>query len=440
LGGQPTAQFLAKIANDAQASYRLRSLAVIGRTQQNPKAGAELAIAVLQSAHEGKDPYGIFDTFLKNKQGPPALAALLNQQKPGSLSQEIALVGVQKASSAATKPEGLVKALQKAADLKPMKTQLTPEEMERMMSLVAEHGDPHRGEAVFRRAAMQCFVCHAIGGAGGIIGPDLVSIGASAPVDYLIESLLEPSKKIKEGYHTTLVTTKKGEAFAGAIAREDATELVVRDAAGIEHRIPKAEIASNQISPVSLMPPGLTAQLREDEFVDLVRFLSELGKDGEFKTPPNRFVRHWQVLQPHERTRDAIGHYGEKIFAEDFKTYIWTPLYARVDGSLPADEMPRVEGRGKNRYGVAHFFLDVTAAGKVPLKISGKLKDMHLFVGEEPVKLPEEGEAVTIELDLKPGTHRITVAGLLDWGYDAVTVELTGDAGQAKALTLSELN
>lgn len=308
-----------------------------------------------------------------------------------------------------------------------------------MMSLVAEKGDPHRGESVYRRAALQCTVCHAIGGAGGIIGPDLVSIGASAPVDYLIESLLEPSKKIKEGYHTTLVTTKKGETFAGAIAGEDANELVVRDAAGIEHRIPKTEIASNQISTVSLMPPGLTAQLREDEFVDLVRFLSELGKDGEFKTPPNRYVRHWQVLQPHERTRDAIGHYGEKIFAEDFKTYVWTPMYATVNGGLPAGEMPEVVGRGANRYGVGRFYLDVSEAGKVPLKISGKLKDLHLFLGEEEIKLPEEGNEAEIALDLKPGQHRLTVAGLLGWGFDQVKVELTGDAGQARALTLSEI-
>ena len=34
---------------------------------------------------------------------------------------------------------------------------------------------------------------------GGVIGPNLVSIGASASADYLIESLLEPSKKIRKG-------------------------------------------------------------------------------------------------------------------------------------------------------------------------------------------------------------------------------------------------
>lgn len=434
LGGAPTADFLAKIAKDDAASFKARSLAVIGRTQMDPKAGAELALSVLKAAPGGKDPQGIFEAFLANKQGPVALATLLNQQAPGSLPQEIALLGVQKASGAATKPEELVKALQKAADLKPMKLTLTPEEMERMMKLVAEKGDPHRGESVYRRTTLQCTVCHAIGGAGGVIGPDLVSIGSSAPVDYLIESLLEPSKKIKEGYHTTLVTTKKGDNFAGAIAREDADEIVVRDAAGVEHRVPKPEVASKIVSPVSLMPPGLTLQLREDEFVDLTRFLSELGKDGAFKTPANRFVRQWQVLQPHERTRDEIGHYGEKIFAESFAGYQWTPFYAQVNGDLPAAEMPKVVGRGQNRFGVARFFLEVGQAGKIPLKVSGKLKDLHLFVDETKIMLPSDATETMLEIELKPGKHRVTAAGLLGFGYDALRVELLGDAGAAKVV------
>ncbi|MBL9152626.1 MAG: c-type cytochrome [Verrucomicrobiales bacterium] len=434
LGGGPTVAFLAKLAKDESASFKVRSLAVIGRTQMDPKAGAELALPVLKAAPGGRDPHGIFDAFLANKQGPIALATLLNQQPAGSLPQEIALLGVQKAGSAATKPEELVKALQQAGGLKPMKMALTPEEMERMMKLVAEKGDPHRGESIYRRAALQCVVCHAIGGAGGIIGPDLVSIGSSAPVDYLVESLLEPSKKIKEGYHTTLVTTKKGDNFAGAIAREDAKEIVVRDAAGVEHRVPKSEVASNLVSPVSLMPPGLTLQLREDEFVDLVRFLSELGKDGAFKTPANRYLRQWQALQPHERTRDEIGHYGEKIFAEDFAGYQWVPIYAKVNGDVPSGEMPQVVGRGQNRFGVARSFIEVSQAGKVPVKISGKLKDLHLYIGETKIALPAEGNEATVELDLKPGRHRLTAAGLLGYGYETVRVELTGDAGMARAV------
>ena len=439
LGGPKTASFLDKIAANKEASFRLRSLAVIGRAKSNPKAGARIALPVLRDAPEGKDPHGIFDAFLGNKQGTVELATLLGQGD-NPLPQEIALVGVQKASSAATRPQQLIKAIQKSAGLKPMKLALTADEMNAMMQQIAEKGNPHRGEKIYRRAALQCVVCHAIGGAGGVIGPDLVSIGSSAPVDYLVESLLEPSKKIKEGYHTTLVTLKNGDAFAGAIASEDDKELVVRDAAGKENRIPKSEIANNTISPVSLMPPGLTATLREDEFVDLVRFLSELGKDGDFKTPPNRFVRKWEVLMPHERTRDDIGHYGRKIFAEDFKTYQFMPLYADVSGAIPTEEMPKVVGRGKNRYGVGRFFVEVQSVGTIKLRVSGKLADMNLFIGEDEIKLPKEGSEITVELPVKkPGRQKITVSGLQGWGWDRVKIELLDDAGKVKLLSLADL-
>ncbi len=436
LGGPQTAKLFETEAKSESSSFLIKSLAVRGRTRMNPAEGAKLAVEVLQNAPNGKDPHGIFAAFLATKQGPGALAKALTNAK---LPQAIALVGVQQASSAATKPEGLVKALQKAADLKPMKMALTDAEMEAMMEKVAKSGDPHHGEAIYRRASMQCIVCHAIGGAGGVIGPDLVSIGSSAPVDYLIDSLLQPSVKIKEGYHTTLVTLKNGDSFAGAIAREDANELVIRDATGKENRIPKADIASNNISPVSLMPPGLTAQLREDEFVDLVAFLAQLGKDGDFKTPPNRYVRQWQALMPHERTRDAIGHYGPLIFAEEIKSYQWIPFYAEVSGGVPIAEMPKVVGRGANRFGVARSFLDVSKAGPVRLKLSGKLNGLSFLHGEKEIKLPKDASETEITLEVKkPGRQKITVSGLNGSGVDTFKVEALDDAGTVQFVDIKE--
>lgn len=436
LGGPATAKLLDGTAQDKSTPYVLRSLSVIGRTKMNPNEGAKLALAVLTDAPDGTDPHGIFDTFLANKQGPPALAKAL---EGASLPQAIALVGVNKAQSSASRPEGLVAALQKAGEVKPMKTALTAAEMEAMMKQVATIGDAKQGEAIYRRAALQCGACHAIGGAGPLIGPDLVSIGASAPVDYLIDSLLEPSKKIKEGYHTTFVTLKNGNSVAGAIAREDANELVIRDAIGNENRLPKAEIASNQISPVSLMPPGLTASLREDEFIHLVRFLSELGKDGAYKTPSNRFVRHWQALMPHPSTRDRIGHYGAKIFTEAVSDYVWMPVYATVGGGVPVGELPEVQGRGKNGLGVVRSFLDVKAAGLVKVKITGKLADLELFLGETEIPLPDQGTEAELVLEIQsPGKQKLTIAGLKGFGLDTFSLEVLEDAAKAGLLEMKE--
>ncbi|MDF1823803.1 MAG: hypothetical protein P1U68_04125 [Verrucomicrobiales bacterium] len=430
LGGPLTAKLFQTLASDTTAPFLTRSLAVIGRTRMNPTEGAKLAISVLREAPEGKDPHGLFDAFLANKQGPGALTAAL---KGITLPEEVALTGMQKASSAATSPQALIEALQEAGGLQPMKMALSPAEMETMMSEIATKGNPHNGEAIYRRASLQCTVCHAIGGAGGIIGPDLVSIGASAPVDYLVDSLLQPSVKIKEGYHTTLVTLKNGDSFAGAIAREDDNEIVIRDAVGNENRIAKAEVESNQISPVSLMPPGLTASLREDEFVDLARFLSELGKDGDFKTPPNRFIRQWQTLMPHERTRDEIGHQGEIIFTEEIDSYVWLPIYSKVNGALPVGETPDIVGRGKNRHAVARTFIDVAESGEIHLRLIGELKDLVFFHGDTEIKLPESGSETEITLQIKePGRQKLTFSGLKRHGLENVFIELLDDAGTAQ--------
>ena len=124
-----------------------------------------------------------------------------------------------------------------------------------------------------------------------MIGPDLVSMGSSAPVDYIIDSLLDPAKKIKEGYHTTVITTKRGEVITGGLVRESDGEVVVRMVDGSFKDIKRNLISKIEVSPVSLMPPGLTASLRKDEFVDLVSFLSSLVKEGEYKTPSGRYVR-----------------------------------------------------------------------------------------------------------------------------------------------------
>jgi putative heme-binding domain-containing protein len=435
LGGSPTADLFDKLAKDSATPFQLRSLAVVGRTRMNLAAGAPLAVSVLRDSPDGTDPYGIFNAFLSNKQGPDALVTALTDQQ---LPQAIALVGVQKAGSAASKPENLIAALQKAGNLTPMKLALIPSEMEELMQKVATRGNPHQGESIYRRAALQCAVCHAIGGSGGIIGPDLVSIGASAPVDYLVESLLEPSKKIKEGYHTTFVTLKNGNSFAGAIAREDANELVIRDAVGAEQRLPKADIASNQISPVSLMPPGLTAALREDEFIDLVSFLSHLGKDGDFKTPSQRFIRHWQALQPHETTRDAHGHHGNKIFIDNVPGYQWTPLYATVSGAIPVVETPDVRGRN-GRNAVTRSFLEVPSANSIKVKISGKLKDLNLLWNTEEIDLPDEGDSIALTLPVTtPGRQKITLVGLAGFGLDRITVELLDDGQVVTPLSLPE--
>lgn len=388
-GGAETLELFETVATTSESSSA-RMIAVNELARLNPKRAAKAAIAVLASSENVQQSASIFDTFIRNPKATDALSlALFNQ----SLPEKVAISGLQRAQTSGKNLEPLMNAIRRAGGLKKMKTQLTPEEMSAMVKRVQQAGDPHRGERIYRKMELQCIVCHAIGGVGGVIGPDLVSIGSSAPIDYLVNSLLIPNDKIKEGYHMTLVVTKSGDSVAGGLVSEDDREVVLRDNLGNLKKIAKNEIASKTISPVSMMPAGLTANLREDEFVDLVRFLSELGKEGDFKVSPRPIIREWKALLPHGRTRDDIGHYGEKIFAEDYDGYQWLPVGSMVDGSLPLEELPKVVGRGKNRWGVVRFEVPGPEGKKVALKINDT-QLMHLFVGEDRIPLPEKGTAV----------------------------------------------
>src|SRR5262249_16573372 len=146
------------------------------------------------------------------------------------LPADVAKVGVRAVRTSGREAPALLETLTRGGGLTFGARTLSAREMRQMVADVARLGDPARGEAGFRRKDQTCPKCHAIAGAGGQVGPDLSSIGASAPVDYLIESLLEPNKAIKENYHALVVTTESGKLYTGIKVRQTKTELVLRTA------------------------------------------------------------------------------------------------------------------------------------------------------------------------------------------------------------------
>src|SRR5207253_1644389 len=145
------------------------------------------------------------------------------------LPPDVARVGVRTVRISGRETPGLVEALNAAGGLTPGARKLSEKELKDLVADVARLGDPARGEKVFRRPDQLCLKCHAIGGAGGQVGPDLSSLGASSQVDYLIDSLLLPSKAIKENYHAVLVTTTRGRQYTGIKVRQTKTALVLRN-------------------------------------------------------------------------------------------------------------------------------------------------------------------------------------------------------------------
>lgn len=340
----------------------------------------------------------VLETYLSQKGGPSILASALKDKK---IPAAIATAGMQKASVAGGNTKPLIEALTVAGGLQPV-VALTPAELTQMMADVKSQGDPARGELIFRRQALLCQNCHAISAVGGIVGPDMVSIGASAPVDYIIESLLEPSKKIKEGYATTLVSTKDGLSYTGTLLREDAREVLLRNPSGLVDSIPASKVAKKENIPISLMPMGLTAMLRRDELVDLVRFLSELGKEGAYKVQEDGTLRRWRTAQPVPDMWRWMNLKGNRGFAEARDELTWLPLYSHVNGTIPGEEATLIKV-GNNEWRAIESEIEVSAAGKIGLRLNDPA-NLQIFVAGKEVPAASE-----IQTGVSAGKVRITL-------------------------------
>jgi len=276
------------------------------------------------------------------------------------------------------------------------KAAITPRDMAAeiagMVKAVQSGADPAQGELVYRHLA--CVQCHAIGGAGGKLGPDLSTLGASAPLDYIVESVFDPNAKIKEGFHAFAYTMKDGTQLTGIPTRETATEQFIRPGPVPEIALVKASIVKRDLVG-SLMPPGLADALSFVEKRSLFAFLSQLGRPGPFDASKGSVARLWHVY-PGAQTAEA-GR-ADKLDQQP-------PLYTLVDGRLPREQfaasLAPLNIPGDTIIATAQFQL--AAAGKTRLDLTGVSK---AWLDGQPLAIASEPNPTP---DLTAGPHTIAV-------------------------------
>ncbi len=169
-------------------------------------------------------------------------------------------------------------ALLEAANLGGEWSELSEEDTKNLAQVALAEGNAERGESLYKSETLMCQNCHALDQIESKVGPELRSIGASAPVDYLLESLIRPNDAIKEGYQTLNVETEDGAFIAGIRSQENSESLILRGVTEEEIVIPVGNIKSRNQGR-SLMPEGLVDSLSQQDLLDLVKFLSLQGKN-----------------------------------------------------------------------------------------------------------------------------------------------------------------
>lgn len=138
-------------------------------------------------------------------------------------------------------------------------------------------GNAARGRDLFLKSAgLQCVNCHRINGTGATLGPDLSQIGKKATRGEILESLLEPSKKIEPAFIAYLLETTDGKFTSGLLVSKTDKEVVLKVVGDKEVRVPAAKVERLAPQPKSLMPELLLRDLTAQQAADLLEFLSGL--------------------------------------------------------------------------------------------------------------------------------------------------------------------
>jgi putative heme-binding domain-containing protein len=277
----------------------------------------------------------------------------------------------------------------------------TPEEIGKLVDDVIAKGSAERGERIFRRKDLSCMKCHSVSRAGGQVGPELSAVGGSSPVDYIVNSILNPNLAVKEQYVTRVFALDSGKVVTGVVLDRDDVRVNVRDVTGATITIPTADI-DEEAEGKSLMPQGLTKFLTRDELLDLARFVSELGKSGAYAVYQGKTIQRWRMLaQPPMELTAEVPH------LEHFRQYVvgaeptsWIPVYAMVGGTLPLGEL-RAGTEPTVLFLKGEF--DVRTAGKVAITVK-TTETFQAWVDAEPAP---PGQPILVELP--PGRHAVTL-------------------------------
>jgi putative heme-binding domain-containing protein len=146
------------------------------------------------------------------------------------------------------------------------------------------HGDPTRGESVYKR---ECAGCHHVRDMGYNVGPDLASSSSRNP-DALLTNILDPNRTVDPAFLQYVVMDKSGRTFSGKIVAETATSITLTSGNGVEDTILRTNIDEMASTGRSLMPEGFEKTISKAEMADLIAFLSAL--EGGAKGTPGPLV------------------------------------------------------------------------------------------------------------------------------------------------------
>lgn len=148
-----------------------------------------------------------------------------------------------------------------------------------------DQGDAKRGEILFHHPrGAGCAKCHRLDKTRNAFGPNLAEIGTRVQARHLIQSILEPSAVITEGFTMQTIITDDGQTYAGVLLEESGLSVALGLPTGERVDIPKPRIDERQSSKISAMP-SMALTLAPQQVADLTAFLLTQKSAPRVDTP-----------------------------------------------------------------------------------------------------------------------------------------------------------
>jgi hypothetical protein len=173
--------------------------------------------------------------------------------------------------------EAVNRVLQQSASARP-----NNEQTDAWKQLLTRNGDAAAGQRIFFGAKVgTCSKCHTIDGRGSAVGPDLSKIReriGSEGVEWLLETILQPSKQMAPQYTPWQIVTTDGKTLIGLPRRKGGNQEAYLGIDGKEFSVKKPDIEFHREMPTSIMPEGLLQSLTVQEVNDLMAFITVGGQ------------------------------------------------------------------------------------------------------------------------------------------------------------------
>ncbi len=395
--GEDSKTTLIDLANRSRP-MPIRIQAVTSLVSLDLELASQKASDLLADATINDKPQEMLTAFLDRRDGSDRLAFALKDQK---LTVDVAKMALRFMYSIGRSDASLSDVLSKAAGVASDPPPPTQEEVAKIVEQVIARGDATRGESIFRRSELSCMKCHGINRAGGQVGPDLSAIGVSSPVDYVVNSILNPNLAVKEQYVNTVFLLDSGNVFSGVVIDRDDDRVLIRDSQGKTITIATADI-ENEKEGKSQMPQGLTKFLTDDEVIDLAKFISELGKSGPYEIRKIPSIQRWHVMiNPPKELTDEVPHLEFiRELVLNSKPEQWASAYGKVSGVLPLDELRA--GPSPSAM-ILQGDIQVNEGGKLAFALKSSEK-FQVWLDDQPMDSQTQ-----FEVQAEPGRHRITI-------------------------------